>query len=93
MNSTTGNKGKRRVVFEIKAPSGSDVQLAGSFNNWNPEKHPMKYESGVYRKTVMLPGGRHEYKFVIDGFWCVDPECKEWCPDGHGALNSVLTTE
>ena len=82
--------GKRRVQFSIKADQGSEVYVAGTFNEWNPKKNKLAYKSGVYSTTLMLPKGRHEYKFVIDGVWCVDPECPEWNANNMGSLNSVL---
>jgi len=88
--ATATNKGRKRVSFEVKATPGATVMLAGTFNDWEPSKHQLDYDSGVYRKRLMLPRGRHEYKFVIDDHWCIDPECEEWCPDGYGALNSVI---
>lgn len=83
--------GKRKQKFAIKAEHGSEVYVAGSFNSWNPKKNKLTYRGGLYSTTLMLPKGRHEYKFVIDGVWCVDPECSEWTPNGIGSLNSVLT--
>ena len=74
----------------MKADQGSEVYVAGTFNEWNAKKNKLAYKSGSYATTLMLPKGRHEYKFVIDGVWCVDPECPEWTPNGLGSLNSVL---
>ena len=39
------------------------------------EKHPMKKsENGDWQKTAMLPAGRYEYKFLVDGQWWNDPK-------------------
>mgnify|MGYP001160719151 CR=1 FL=1 len=83
--------GKKRVKFEMKAEPGSEVFVAGTFNSWDPKKNPMTAKKGVYSASLLLPKGRHEYKFVINGVWCVDPQCTEWAPNGHGSLNSVIT--
>ena len=85
--------GKKRVQFRIKTEAGRKIFLAGTFNGWDPEKNPLKEKgkTGVYSITLMLPKGRYEYKFVVDGLWSVDPECPEWNPNGHGSLNSVVT--
>ena len=32
----------------------------------------------------MVPEGRHEYKFVVDGAWLADPSATESVPDGFG---------
>lgn len=85
--------GKKRVAFEIKAEPGSEVFVAGSFNGWNPTKNRLTFKDGVYRTTILLPKGRHEYKFVINEVWCVDPECPEWAPNGLGSLNSVVNVD
>lgn len=83
-------KGKRRVHFSIKADANSEVYVAGSFNNWDASKNKLVHTDGVYTTTIMLSPGRHEYKYVINDVWCIDPECVEWAPNGFGSLNSVL---
>lgn len=82
---------KSRVTFTYRAEPGSSVYLAGSFNNWDPDAKPMvdKKKVGVYSASVMLAPGSYEYKFVIDGTWCADPECSDWVQNDHGTLNSV----
>ncbi|MCX7590391.1 MAG: glycogen-binding domain-containing protein [Kiritimatiellae bacterium] len=86
---------KRRVRFQVRAQKGSEVYLAGTFNNWDPKAKRLKDKdgSGLFTGTLLLPPGRYEYKFVIDGTWCVDPECPEWVPNDMGTLNSVLHVE
>ena len=80
-----------RVMFSVRAEVGSKVFLAGSFNNWDPTAKEMadKKGDGVFTATVSLPAGSHQYKFVIDGTWCADPECTDWVQNDHGTLNSV----
>ena len=87
--------GKKSVKFQVKADSGKAVFVAGSFNNWNPKESKLKEKAktGVYSATFKLGKGRHEYKFIVDGIWCVDPECPEWVPNNHGSLNSVVTVD
>lgn len=83
--------GMKRLKFEIKADPGSDVFVAGTFNGWNPKKHKLTLKRGVYTTSVLLSKGRHEYKFIINDVWSVDPECPEWVPNEYGSLNSVVT--
>lgn len=87
---STSTQGRRRVTFELRAEPGSDVFVAGSFNNWEPTGKQMTHDDGLYAATLLLAPGRYEYKFVIDGIWCLDPECPDWVPNGHGSLNSVI---
>lgn len=87
--------GAKRVMFQITASPKSEVYLAGGFNGWDPKRHPMKdtFGAGKYTITLMLPKGEHEYKFVINGNWVVDPECQNWVRNSYGTLNSVVRVE
>ncbi len=44
---------------------------------------------GLWSGEVALPVGRHEYLFLVDGTWVVDPEALDVCPDGDGSFNAV----
>lgn len=81
----------QRVTFSVHAKPGSEVFLAGAFNDWNPSAKRMvdKKGDGLYTIILSLAKGSYEYKFVIDGTWCADPECPDWVPNDHGTLNSV----
>ena len=84
-------KGTRRVKFEITAEAGSKISVVGTFNDWKPGVNQLKENgNGVYQRTLFLPEGRYEYKFVINDTWCIDPSCNEWVPNDCGTLNSVL---
>ena len=88
---TPANNGFRKVQFKIQAAESSTVFLAGSFNDWDGAALPMKFDGGgFFSVTVPLPEGRHEYKFVIDGVWQIDPNCPQWVPNSCGTLNSVM---
>lgn len=93
---TTDRKVKsKRVVFTVHADPDSKVSLAGSFNNWDPQSRVLtdKKNAGVFTVTLFLTPGTYEYKFVINGTWCVDPECSEWVQNSLGTLNSVRRVE
>jgi hypothetical protein len=92
MKKTAGSGGKR-VQFQVTAEPGSDVFVAGSFNNWDATQYRMRDNpgSGHCKTSVVLPAGRHEYKFVVNGTWCNDPDCLESVPNMSGSMNSVLT--
>jgi chromosome partitioning protein len=82
----------KRVTFRLEAEQGSDVRLAGSFNDWDAEALPLtrRNGSGLYSATLLLPAGRHEYKFIVNGEWRVDPQCPDTAPNAHGSRNSVI---
>jgi 1,4-alpha-glucan branching enzyme len=83
----------KRMKFEIQAEAGSEVYVAGTFNSWNATQNKLKEKSGVFSGTLLLPKGKHEYKFVVNGVWCVDPKCQEQVSNDSGSLNSVITIE
>jgi 1,4-alpha-glucan branching enzyme len=82
---------RRRVTFSVTAQEANEVILMGDFNHWNPKTHPMKKdESGKWMKTVIIPPGRYEYKFLVDGNWLEDPLNNVFCINCHGTHNSVI---
>ena len=87
--------GEKSVTFTVHAEAGKSVYLAGSFNNWDPTGKKMleKKSGGVYATTVKLAPGTYQYKFVIDGTWCADPENVSAVPNDHGTFNSVITVK
>ncbi len=71
------------------------VHVAGSFNGWSKDVAPLtRDDAGMWRATLDLPEGVHQYKFVIDGErWLRDPahsDAQLEEPDGHGGLNSAV---
>ncbi|MEI6219069.1 MAG: glycogen-binding domain-containing protein [bacterium] len=86
-------KSRKRVRFSVKAAPNSNVYVAGTFNGWNPRKHKLNFSDGVYSAYGLLSPGKHEYKFVINDRWHCDPNCLEWTPDGHGAMNSIIVVK
>ena len=84
---------KRRITFTLKAPDAVEVILMGDFNRWNEKKHQMKKrEDGSWKKDVIIPAGRYEYKFLVDGRWQIDPK-NEVCPNCFGSLNNIIVVE
>ncbi len=83
---------RKRVTFRFEGEPECDVRLAGSFNNWDADAKPLtrRNGNGTYSATLLLSPGRHEYKFVVNGEWRVDPQCPETVPNGHGSRNSVI---
>ena len=85
--------GRKRAVFHVKANPGSEVFLSGSFNNWDEKGKKMKDANGKgeYAAMLYLPKGQHEYKYIINGEWHVDPDCPKWVQNECGTLNSLIT--
>ena len=85
----------KAVVFTVHAEKGKTVCLAGDFNGWDPsaKKMAFKARTGVYAASVKLAPGTYQYKFVIDGAWCADPENVNAVPNDQGTFNSVITVK
>jgi hypothetical protein len=81
----------KRVTFTIRADPGSLVTIAGSFNNWDSICNPLTDAAGTgtFTTTIPLEPGVYEYKLVLNGTWCVDPNCPDWTQNEFGTLNSV----
>ena len=79
------------VVFVTLYPRAAKVQIAGDFNNWQPEKTEMAKvgESGIWQAKLKLPPGKHQYRFVVDGQWQQDPYNEKSEINPFGGFNSV----
>jgi 1,4-alpha-glucan branching enzyme len=91
MKKSDSNK-KKNVEFSVQAEPGKNIFLAGTFNNWNPIRMKQKKkEDDLYTITLHLPPGSHEYKFVVDDVWQIDPKNPETVQNDFGSMNSVVT--
>lgn len=91
MPSTRSTSAKKRANFQLTAPGARSVCVAGSFNDWDPAARPLKRgKDDTFRTWMNLPTGTHEYRFVVDGEWCPDPDCEQSSPSPYGGENSVL---
>lgn len=81
-------KSKKRVYFRLQAPNAKEVNVLGSFNDW--EKRPLKKQKdGEWSTWTNLAPGRYEYRFMVDGQWQNAPE-SETVANEYGSENSVL---
>ncbi len=81
------------VEFDLHAPGAERVELVGDFTAWQPGRILLEGpdESGHWTGRVVLPAGRYEYLFLVDGRqWVTDPLAHAHRPDGFGNLNSVI---
>ena len=47
-------------------------------------------DEGIWKKTMMLPEGSYEYKFIVDGVWLNDPMNEETCINEFGSVNNKV---
>jgi 1,4-alpha-glucan branching enzyme len=80
-----------RISLELLKPDAKAVYVAGSFNQWAPEKTPLRPAgNGRWIGNLNVNPGRHEYLFVVDGQWLPDPNAMEYVQNPFGGRNSVL---
>lgn len=85
----------KEVEFVLACYGAEDVFVCGDFNDWHPAGLRMigMPGAGLWKKRLILPPGRHEYKFVVDGKWLHDPNARENVRNNCGSLNSVLEVQ
>ena len=86
-----GKDVKRRIRFSIVAPQATNVAVAGDFNQWDASCHSLrKKDNGQWEKTLTLPPGAYQYKFVVDGHWRLDPDNDQACDNAYGTRNNIV---
>ena len=80
-----------KAQLKLVKPDAKAVYVAGSFNEWNPARTPLtRVSDGTWIGELSGISGRHEYLFVVDGQWLLDPNAKESVQNPFGGRNSVL---
>ena len=82
MSSLGANPLEQGVMFRVWAPHADRVFVAGSFNDWSPEAHPLeREENGIWRLEVSDAKVGDEYRYVIHNgdqvLWRIDPYARE----------------
>ena len=81
---------KEYTAFKLRGHlDAKPVILNGSFNNWNEDKFTMRKMDYGWKYVIPLSGGKHHYKFIVDGEWITDPNNSVKEHDGEGHVNSV----
>lgn len=52
-----------------------------------------KQGAGHFSATVLLHPGEYQYRFVVNGEWCVDPGNGDRVANDLGSLNSVVRVD
>lgn len=82
------DKGTKKVLLSWNATHAQNVQLCGSFNNWE-QKLDLVKSDGSHFLNIYLPSGKHTYKFIVDGEWCYDFTLPNEC-DPSGNVNNII---
>jgi len=83
-----------RVTFKYpNEEQAESAVIAGEFNDWSLETHPMKrLKDGSFSLTLSLkPGCSTCFRYVLDGnVWVNDPAPDQYAPNEFGEKNSVV---
>ncbi|HVU64971.1 MAG TPA: AAA family ATPase [Phycisphaerales bacterium] len=80
------------VLFVQPISIGASVGVAGDFNQWTPERTPLRPNpaTGALEALVEMPPGYAQYRLVVDGRWMPDPFNPVVAPNPFGGSNSVV---
>jgi chromosome partitioning protein len=80
------------VMFVTLYPRAGVVQLAGDFNNWQPQATALEKvaDNGLWQIKLPLSPGRYRYRLVVDGQWQQDPYNNQTEMNPYGEYNSVI---
>jgi 1,4-alpha-glucan branching enzyme len=82
------------VSFRLRGyENAKKVQLAGSFNNWQPHLHKFWRDGNDWVCKIILPKGKYTYKVVVDGKWLLDPDNANIERDEWGNRNSLIDVQ
>jgi 1,4-alpha-glucan branching enzyme len=82
---------RKRIIFKFNDAGAGQVYIAGSFNSWDPTVRPLKKDAkGVWKTSITLPQGAHQYRFIVDGQWIEDPASGHKEMNEFGGFNSVV---
>jgi len=90
---------RKTVTFQLHAPEAQSVSIAGTFNDWNVDSHPMKRsrkEKNGYNSwqiPMRLSPGTYQYLFFVDGTWWNDPTSNQYIANVFGSLNNVIEVQ
>ena len=83
------SKGSKKgtIRFSVRNGQVKKAEVAGDFSGWRPVA--MKKQKGEFVALVPAEPGSHQYKFLLDGQWMIDPDNDQVVPNDLGSYNSV----
>jgi chromosome partitioning protein len=85
---------RQKVTLRLFGYASRDVQIAGDFNDWTPDRGVITRTAGDdVEKIVMLAPGTYQYRYIVDGVWQEDPSNPEQLQNFSGGFNSILHVE
>jgi len=83
-------KQNKAITFRLRTVSNvKKVFLVGDFNGWDTQADPMNKRGGQFSKSLKLPPGKYQYKYIVDGEWHTDPAVPV-VTSNVGSINNVI---
>lgn len=80
--------GLSRFFLKVEGKPHS-VFISGTFNDWSTSANPMFPCDSGYYVDLNLGAGAYHYKYIVNGYWLLDPRNKLKENDWEGNENSV----
>ncbi|MGR5133691.1 isoamylase early set domain-containing protein [Vibrio alfacsensis] len=87
-------KDEVEVTFELDKNQWQSIQIAGDFNNWQPEPMKLVKKSKLFKFKIRLPKEQNiEFRYLFnEAEWENDPQADAYVPNRFGSDNSVVST-
>ena len=85
----SAHRSLRAINFYCNDARACSVQIAGDFNQWQPQPLERRLD-GWWFVQIQLCHGHHHYRFLVDGKPRLDPAATGVARDDHGELVSVV---
>jgi hypothetical protein len=80
--------------FVIYQPGSKQVEIAGSFTNWQKISLQPAGSAGYWELKMEIPPGKHSFSYIVDGSKILaDPTISLQENDDFGTINSILDVE
>ena len=80
--------------FVLYQSGSRQIEIAGSFTNWQRIPLQPAGSSGYWEITLEIPPGEHAFSYILDGTEILaDPTISAQEKDDFGTINSILVVE
>lgn len=83
------DNGLTRFFLKVEGGKPHGIFISGTFNEWSTSANPMEPCDSGYYVDLKLGVGPHYYKYIVNGYWLLDPRNQLKESDWEGNENSV----
>ena len=85
---------QQEVTLSFDRMDCDDLQIAGDFNDWQPDHGvETRIVNGVLKKVLSVKPGAYQYRLIVDGKWQEDPDNPLQVTNDYGEINSLLRVQ